>query len=255
VTIKVLTLNVWHGGKLLEDMLAFLESENADILVVQEAYNDPRPELPPNFRTVEMIQNRLHYPATDFAPTFLQIMPALKSERGNAIFSRFPITHRDVTFFNEPYSDEYYDESPYFATSPRNLQHVSLNTPAGQINVFNLQGVWDLDGDSYSLPRIRMSDIIIQSIKDKPNVILAGDTNAKPTNEAILRIEKHLHNVFARELTTSFNMRHKMNPGYATAIVDMIFTSPAFQIVSHECPDIDISDHLPLIATLQLAKH
>lgn len=49
-------------------------------------------------------------------------------------------------------------------------------------------------------------------------------------------------------------MRRKSNPGYATSVVDMIFTSPDIRVVSKSCPDVDLSDHFPLIATLEIPK-
>jgi endonuclease/exonuclease/phosphatase family metal-dependent hydrolase len=97
-----------------------------------------------------------------------------------------------------------------------------------------------------------MSVTISDAIADQSNVILAGDTNARPTNKAILEIEAHLKSVFGKELQTSFNMRRKDNPGYATSCVGMIFVSPNIKILEKPCPDIDISDHLPLIATLDV---
>ena len=109
-----------------------------------------------------------------------------------------------------------------------------------------------MDGDNFSDKRRKMSDVIVNAVKDKQQVILAGDTNAKPTNQAVTAIEAHLHSVFGHELTTSFNMRRKDNLGYATAVVDLMFVSPDIHVFSHECPDVDISDHLPLIAELEL---
>ena len=38
--IKVLTLNVWHGGRLWDEMIEFLVKEDADLLLLQEVYND-----------------------------------------------------------------------------------------------------------------------------------------------------------------------------------------------------------------------
>ncbi len=97
-----------------------------------------------------------------------------------------------------------------------------------------------------------MSDKIIEAITDVPNVILGGDTNARPTNKAMMAIEEHLDSVFGTELTTTFNMERKHNPGYATSVVDMLFVSSNISVQSHSCPDVDISDHLPLIVTFKV---
>jgi endonuclease/exonuclease/phosphatase family metal-dependent hydrolase len=48
-------------------------------------------------------------------------------------------------------------------------------------------------------------------------------------------------------------MHRKDNPGYATAAVDMLFVSPGIKIIDRQCPDVDISDHLPVVATLEVS--
>jgi len=68
----------------------------------------------------------------------------------------------------------------------------------------------------------------------------------------MLAISDHLTNIFGNELKTSFNMRRKDNPGYATACVDMLFVSSDIKVMDKVCPDVDISDHLPLVATLRI---
>ena len=47
-------------------------------------------------------------------------------------------------------------------------------------------------------------------------------------------------------------MRRKINPGYATAVVDMVFASSRLKILDHQCPDVDISDHLPLVVKIEI---
>ncbi len=48
-------------------------------------------------------------------------------------------------------------------------------------------------------------------------------------------------------------MRRKKDPGYATSAVDVVYVSPEIKIISRDCPNVDISDHLPLVATLDIA--
>jgi len=252
VTIKFISLNLWQGGNLFNDILSFLDKEDADILVLQEVYDGKDLSLADKYRSVDVIQQRFNFPALDFAPAFLDNRSEGNIVQGNAIFSRLPIISSEVTFFNEPYRTDYVEIPANFPTCPRNLQHVTLQTPAGEVNVFNFQGVWDMDGDNYSEQRRKMSELIIKDVKDKHNVLLAGDTNAKPSNKAIKNIEKYLSSVFGNKLVTTFNMKRKDDPGYGTAAVDMIFTSPNIKVILAECPKVDISDHLPLVAILEI---
>jgi endonuclease/exonuclease/phosphatase family metal-dependent hydrolase len=47
-------------------------------------------------------------------------------------------------------------------------------------------------------------------------------------------------------------MKYKDDRGYATAAVDMIFVSSSTKILKKECPDVEVSDHLPLVVELEI---
>lgn len=251
--IKFVSLNLWLGGILFDGIIEFLKEQDADIIVLQEVYNGTDASLDRQYKSMQILGEELGYAYSDFVADYRDFdRTDGKAQRGNAVLSKFPIVGTDAIFFGEPYSETYRDLPGHYHECPRDLQHVILETPAGELDVFNIQGVWDLDGDNYSEQRRQMSETVIEAIQGKKNVILAGDTNAKPTNQAILDIEKYLHSVFGQSLTSTFNMRRKDNPGYATAVVDMIFVSPHMKVHSASCHDIDISDHLPLSAELEI---
>lgn len=243
---------MWFGGLLQDNVVSFLESQDADILLLQEVFNGEDPSLAAQHRSMQVLSERLQLPYQHFAPEYRDFdQTDGRAEVGNAIFSKFPITNSSITAFI-PYTEDYRDVEGNTHNCPYNLQHVAANTPVGELNVFNMHGVWDLDGDNFSPLRQKMSNIVVEAIRGKNNVVLAGDTNAKPTNKAIKAIEEHLTSVFKDELTTTFNMKHKDNPGYATAAVDMMFVSPNIEILERNCPDVDISDHLPITARLAI---
>ncbi|HEY8999570.1 MAG TPA: endonuclease/exonuclease/phosphatase family protein [Candidatus Saccharimonadales bacterium] len=251
--LKLVTLNLWFGGTMFDEIVAFLKVQDADVVVLQEAYNGEDVSLKPQYRSMQELRKRLGYPYDNFVADYLDFDDAEgKAQRGNAILSKFPITASDAVFFVGEYTEEYRNVDGKYDTCPRDLQHVALQTPAGEVNVFNIQGVWDLNGENYSPQRKHMAEVVIKAIEGKPNVIVAGDTNAKQVNQSIKDIEEHLQSVFGEELTSTFNMRHKDNPGYATAAVDAIFISPNIKVLEKSQPDVDLSDHLPLTATLEI---
>jgi endonuclease/exonuclease/phosphatase family metal-dependent hydrolase len=251
--VKFLSLNLWNG-ELLDSVLDFLKEQDADILILQEVPYAVGENFPKQYRSFEILRTKLLYPYNDYAVGLIHDHPGpqLKIPTGNAILSKFKITESWHSFFHEPFNPDYHDTAENYGTYPHILQHAILETPAGEINVFNFHGVWDLDGDNYSDRRKEMADKIITAIKGKPNVLLGGDTNAKPTNQAIKDIGQHLTSVFGNDLESTFNMRRKDNPGYATAAVDMLFVSPDIKILERACPNVDISDHLPVVATLEV---
>lgn len=254
MTIKVISLNLWQGGNLLPAIVDFLQREAADIVALQEVYDGKDPKLNDNYRSMEMLQKHLNYPHADFAEAYKESLPLGKVPHGNAVLSTFPVTKRSLIYLTEAADSdfEYKDIPEQWPIFPAPLEHVALSTPAGTVNVFNMHGVWDLDGDSYSERRQRMSEVMIRETKAQPNVILLGDSNAKASSRAMRNLEAQLVPVFGPELVTTFNMRHKTNPGYATAPVDLMYISSEFRLVSHDCPDVDVSDHLPLVVRLAL---
>jgi endonuclease/exonuclease/phosphatase family metal-dependent hydrolase len=249
--IKFVTLNMWLGGILFDNIIAFLKDQDADIVVLQEVFNGEDKSLAAQYRSMQVLKEQLGYPYDDFVADYRDFdYTDGKAQRGNAILSKFLITSGDAVFFDEPYTEEYRNIRVNFPNCPRNLQHVSLDTPAGEVNIYNIQGVWDMAGASYSTKRKLMSEAVIKAIDGKQNTILAGDVNARPVNQAVKNIEEHLKSVFGNELASTFNMRRKDDPGYASAAVDMILVSPNIKVLERNCPDIDVSDHLPLTATL-----
>jgi len=255
--LKVISLNIWHGGRLLDAALDFITKEQPDLLLMQEVYNEHDQSLEARFRTIDVLMDQFDFVDFDFAPAMLELLPEEKIEQGNAILSKLPITQRyEPIFFNEPYNDHYIDVRENFPKAPRNLQHVTVDAEGMALEVYNFQGVWDLDGDNNSPKRQRMGEVIIEAIQGRENIILGGDTNALPAAQAIKNIEQYLISVFKGELTTTFNVSRKdmvKFPGYGTSVVDMLFSSPNIKVIEHYCPAVDVSDHLPLVAILTIS--
>lgn len=248
--LTFLCLNLWQGGNLLDDAIGWIKRENPDVIAMQEVYDGRDPSWERKFRSMDELRKALGYPHEAFASAFLERTAFGKVEQGNAVFSRYPITGTETVFYDVPYGERE-DIPEYYEHTPRNLQRVTLNADGTEINVFNTQGVWGTDGRD-SARRIEMGRVIAESVRGKKNVILTGDFNVNPDTESIAQVERELTNVFAGELVSTFNMRHKTNPAFASAVVDMVFVSPEIEILEKSCPDVNVSDHRPLLVTLKI---
>lgn len=251
--LKFISLNLWWGGYLFPQILDFLREQNADIVVLQEAH-DGSGNIPDRFRSMEVLKQSLAYPYQRFALSHKMSLPEGTFPSGNAMLSKYPIIDHSITYLFDSKRDTYRDVREEWSILPRILQGATLETPAGSVNVFNIHGVWDLDGDNPTPARRTMIERTLKAIAGKPNVLLAGDTNASTGNPVLRDLEKQLTSVFGESLRSTFNMRRKDNPGYATAAVDHMYVSPNIKVLSRECPDIDISDHRPLIAKLEIPE-
>ena len=250
---KYITLNIWHGGLLWDQVIEFLKKENPDIIAIQEAYNGTDPSLPKRLRTDLELKAALNFDYSFFSPELTDITKAGNVQMGNLVLSKFPIKRTDVLYFEGSTINVDMNTFSDFASTPRNIQLVSLDVEGVNVNVFNTHGVWGEDG-SDSPRRLSMSQKIVDFIADSENAILSGDFNVNQGSRSISMLGEKLTNVFKDELTSSFNMNRKpKDSGYKVAVVDYIFLSPNIKVIDHYCPKIDISDHFPLVAVLEIS--
>ncbi len=253
--LKFICLNLYEGGLLFDNIIDFLNVEDPDIIAFQEVNNGVDPNLPNYLRTMQVLSENLPAYHHFFSPEMLMRYPEGKINIGNALFSKFPITNQQTVFLNVPYGE--YDSVPIggdFSKHPKNMQCCEILVEDQIVTVCNLHGIWGLNGIDNE-DRLKMSALIVEQVKDKSKVILAGDFNLKPNTQTIMNIEAYLTNIFKDELDTTFNLSRKdldRFPGYATAVVDMIFTSQDLVVTKHTCPNRDVSDHLPLLIEIDL---
>lgn len=253
MTIKVITVNIWNGKFLDTTLTPFLRQENADLLFFQEIYHGHDEAYPSNFRSFTVIKKALNMPHAVFGPQFKAIYDGVSADRGNAIFSKFPLEFVGNYFFGTSYITRENEMSlGDWRDSPRNLLHATAFVNGSAVDVFCIHGEWDFHGND-SPARDHMGKVILDKIHDREHVILAGDFNMFPHTACIDSIEEKLTNVFKDELKTTFNVKHKVDPAaFAQSVVDMMFVSPKIKVVTHYVPDVDVSDHMPLVAQLEI---
>ncbi len=257
---KFITLNVWRGGVLMDNVIHFIKKEDPDILTLQEVQNGYDKTLPENFRTIELFKKNLEYKNYYYSPSFAEKTKYGLVDNGSAILSRYPFEAAKTVFIEFYYrqrsegtnSDKYSEENiQAFLNTPRNLQWVDIKIGKSELSIFNLHGIWGLDGKD-NPRRLQMGEKIIEEIRKKENVILAGDFNMQPDTQTIANIEKYVRNVFKDELESTFNMKRKTNSELRKAAVDMVFASSKIKVIDHYCPIVDVSDHLPLVCVFEI---
>lgn len=244
---------MWLGGLLFEQVIDFIRQENPDILLLQEVYDGKDPGLLGRFRSLEVLQSKFAFPYQYFSPACVAVLPAGEIEAGNAVLSKLPIEKVDTVFFDTPFGKVSHYETPGgdFSLTPRNLQHAIIKAGDASLNVFNTQGIWGKDSEDNDR-RLKMSEVIVEAVKSKDHVILVGDFNVMPHTKTIKNIENYLTNVFKDKLKTTFNLRQKSIHALSTVVVDMFFASPSLKVTDARCPDVDVSDHFPLVCTIEV---
>lgn len=234
----------------MDEAIDYIRKENPDIIALQEVYAGTNPAWERRFRTMEVLKKELGYPYEAFAPTFLEVKDFGEIQQGSAILSRYPIVQQESFFFDVPYGKRLRDDAEYSFT-PRNVQRVAIALPDTVLTVCNTQGIWGTDGLDNER-RLEMGRIIEDVVKDVSHLVLTGDFNVRPGTKTIQGMEKHLTNVFQGELKSTFNMKQKTHPVFEEIVVDMLFVSPDIRVGEHTCLNVNVSDHLPLLAKLTL---
>lgn len=251
--IKFLALNIWHGGIVWEKLIKFVNQEKPDIAVFQEVHSSENKSLEKRFRTMQEFQKEFPWLAySAFEETMIE--KNTKSLWGNAVFSKFPIKNKKGYLFDGKifeYDFKVNDPDPSSVTEGMLGTQIEINNK--NYFIYSLHGVWDTHGND-TPKRFAMEKVIVDALKGNEDIILAGDTNLYPTTQFVKNLEDKLNirNIFGNRLRSSFNMKYKTNPSFAKAVVDMIFISENIKVLKAYKPMVDVSDHYPLIATLEV---
>jgi len=256
MVLKFLTLNVYHGF-LIDKVVSFLKKEAPDIVHLQEVYDGKNKNLSANFRTLTILKKELNYPYFSFYPLFAVREKKSIVPQGNLTLSKFPIIGSKTTFFNGGYQvfdfEGWLDKKDYRFV-PKGILETSIKIKNSVISTLNIHGLWGFDGKD-NPQRFKVLKLVQVMVKNKTRVILAGDFNLSPNTKFVKTLEQNLTNVFQDKLKTTFNVKRKQMPGnWANSVVDMIFVTNNIKVVDKRQPDIDVSDHLPLVATLTLKE-
>ncbi len=253
--LKLLTLNILHGGVYLEKVLSFLSQADADIICLQEVNSGGELSAPKNLKTVEALVRDFPDHNIAFDPALTIVYKEGEAQHGNCLLSKFPILSHEIIYFQSGYTqlkNPLPGPNPDYRIYPKHMQKSRLMVGNKELFVFNLHGVWDFHGLD-TPERLHMSRVILEKLEGLKYVILAGDSNVRPNTETIHILESRLHSVFGNTLTTTFNLAKKVNPAiYRDASVDVIFCSKNISVIDSQCPQVDVSDHLPLTATFEL---
>jgi endonuclease/exonuclease/phosphatase family metal-dependent hydrolase len=252
--MKVVTLNLWNGGRLLPAAREFLREQNADIMFLQEVYNGSGVEKEDRYRTVEILQADFPEYHAAFSAIYLDTStPYGELDDGQLILSRWPLTQLERAYVKSGYGPFDQEGTTDFSSFPAAFQKATVTISGKEITLINVHGPVNLDGLADDESRQIMRTKILEHVTEY--TIVAGDFNARAESETFRVLEQQLQNPFLGQLSTTFNVSRKdlvRFPGYATSAVDCIFLTPTFKVLQREQPQVDVSDHLPLVAMISL---
>ncbi|MDO8664159.1 MAG: endonuclease/exonuclease/phosphatase family protein [Candidatus Liptonbacteria bacterium] len=257
--MKLICLNIW-GGQIYEPLIKFVreQAESTDIFCFQEVYRSPRKDIEVSSKTRINILDELSGALPDFNYVFHPVLSGfdnsgpidLNIEMGQVEFVKksFPIVSSGEVSLYSSRSDAASRKQTF---SPSEFGYSRISNGDSGITLINVHALTYHPDDKLDTPeRLEQSRLIKKfAIKEKGNVIICGDFNILPEAESVKTFGDSFVDLIKKyDIKTT---RSKISPWYGKPnelkFSDYAFVSPTLKILNFQVPDVEISDHLPLI--------
>lgn len=251
--LKIVNLNLWKGH-VFDSALDFLQAQQADMYVLQEAY-DGHGDLDQRFRMVELLLNTFPEYDSFFYAGYLDTREIEGNiNDGQLMLSKLPLQNKRGVHTDIPYGKYDHDAITDFSIFPAGYSMADVVLPDKTLQVINVHAPVNMNGFEPDIRRQEYRNALLNDLRHP--AIVCGDFNMDPNNPVLADVKDELKSVFDYEnIETTFNLKRKdlkKFPGYAEARVDMCFISPEIQVVNKIIPQVDVSDHLPLVIELEV---
>ena len=258
--MKILFLNAWFGTKADALYNFILEHEpTTDVFCFSEISNDAlEAKSDGSVETgVPNLFTGLEGKLGNFNGRFdqsgeLQCGGSKKNPIGLAVFVRKNI---DADMWGSVVVNENaFDDDP--DGFERIMQHVRVKRGDGYVWINNMHGL-ALPGSKLDTPnRIRQSESILAEMeKQEGERILGGDFNLELQTESVLMFEKNGYRNLIREYNIQTTRSDLNRAKYAKEdwqyYADYAFVSSDMKVAKFEVPNVNVSDHLPLIVEIE----
>lgn len=250
--IKFIQVNIYKG-KYLDALIKFLNEQKPDFVSMQEvASGDIGYFGDKNVNIYEKVLKDTGY--FGYFESDQEFSDSPISVTGNAVLSRLPIVstnHLEVTKFR-PMAVEEFADPVFFSKDSHTLVDATVNFEGTKIHILSSHGAWTApptDTEETIGGAAKMANYL-KSLNEP--FIFGIDFNAVIQSKTVGIVNSVAKNLLLESgiLQTTHPKIHKIAPrGF---LIDFIFTSPEFKLVSVEAPEIIVSDHLPVVATLEL---
>lgn len=257
MTFKFIQINIFKG-KYFDSLVDFLRQENPDLISMQEVtagaanlYGDKGTNI------FELLKEKLKIAGVFHADIEFSDYP--NAAFGNAVFSKRPIiksevvvlkTFRPVTLF------EFNNNSGnIWADLPRHMLDATINFGDFKIHAISVHGrrIAPPADDAENIRQAKVVASYLRSLGGE-SFIVGGDFNMPLGSEVIKIVSGVSINLMeGADVTQTLNPRvhERGEKGY---LVDFVFCSAHFEVESLNVPEVDISDHLPVIVKLTLSR-
>lgn len=266
--MKIICLNGW-GGKLHEDLLAYVQTAEPDILCLQEVIHSPASDkdwltyrdgdhiLPQRANFFSDVSRALPEHTATFCPAAQGVLwdesQSIPSQWGLATFVRqsLPIIGQVQGFVHKTYSPAGYGDHP----RSRSAHGVRVYDATLQraISVTHMHGLRDLKGKMDTPERAKQAERLLGLSKHLSGpddlAVICGDFNVEPQSQTLRLLEEAGFSelVTRRGFPGTRNTQYK-KPG---RFADYMLVSDADAVKGFDVVyKPEVSDHCPLVLTL-----
>lgn len=231
--LKLISLNLWmqvdwEGRK--RDIIAFLKEQDADIVAFQEVHDDHALNRP-GHHTVKQLNEELGYPHMHFAPTMdlnrIDGTPLLPPRiEGLALLSKHPLSAETVALTRHDT-----DKFKRAILTARVLTDPPVD-------------VWVVHYSPHEVHSLKQyEETLALSRQREVTPVILGDFNIFQPAIVEERAAEHL--------CSSAEHEYISFPGREWTI-DYILIPSSYSFEEFACPDLELSDHRPIVATIHV---
>ncbi|MGV8142276.1 MAG: endonuclease/exonuclease/phosphatase family protein [Candidatus Pacearchaeota archaeon] len=249
--MRVFSLNIW-GGKEFDSLIQYLSnySDTVDVFCFQEVFDTLTTNKKfGNYRAnmLSELKKILPQHIAYFAPMqdFLGIQGAdFELSLGIAMFIKKDFKIKEIgEFFLRGHRNSM-EEKNDKKTRPYNFQYAQIESKEERYTIAHLHGLWNGEGKTDTDERIEQSKKIKNFIENKNKLIVCGDFNLLPETHSIKMLDEELVNLIKTHKITTTRSKHYLKP---ERFADYTFVSKDIEVNDFVVPNVDVSDHLPMI--------
>jgi endonuclease/exonuclease/phosphatase family metal-dependent hydrolase len=240
--MKLITLNAW-GGRMKDEINAFVTKTDADIYCFQEVYHGAQGKDTIFLDNTDF--DHLSYLKKHMEGYECLYHPHLGDWWGLAMFIKkgIRIADQGEVYVHKHKGWNY--ELEVQGYTAKNLQYATVETEAGPRIILNFHGLWNGQGKGDSRERVVQSQNIVAFLKTlESEYVLAGDFNLNPTTDSMNILEAH----GMRNLIKEYGYTSTRTPLYEKdgKFADYVLVSGGIEVLDFSVlPDV-VSDHSPL---------
>jgi endonuclease/exonuclease/phosphatase family metal-dependent hydrolase len=241
---SILQWNIWYKED-IHHIVAFLKEHPADVICLQELMrNSPLQSV---VDTSEFIADTLGY---QYHRQEMDVLIETKKDwkQANAIFSRFPFISKTSGWINESTGTHHFDDQD------RAYVEATIDIKGTPVTIGTTHMSYTDFLESTPRKEQEATNLVEFLKKHKDKFLFTGDLNAPPESKIMERITSVLRDISpdGNTWTTKPFSYNGFETNELNWRLDYILATPDVRVVSAEVLKTEYSDHLPILATVEV---